>query len=329
MTDTTKKILIAGGYGVVGSAMARHLRALMPGTELILAGRNPQNGDSLASELGAAHTLKLDTAAPEDALASVGPLDIIVCALPDPQDRLLRYALNHGIAHVSITRSTRDMAALAGLIAHHGVTAPVVPLAHWQAGLLTLAALDAVADMDRVDRLTLSALFDMADPIGPMTVADAEGFMGEALQRRDGTWHWVDAEQEKTKRRLDSKAVDVAPVSVLDVTGLAAATGAADIRFDLAIDTSRGTAAGNAASHDMWIEADGTRGGKPVSRARMVSDPKGQAHLTGLGAALIVQRILEAHADLAPRLYAPETLLPPADAMAALADHGIEISDDR
>ena len=37
----TKTILIAGGYGLVGSHIARHIRRLMPDARLLIAGRSP------------------------------------------------------------------------------------------------------------------------------------------------------------------------------------------------------------------------------------------------------------------------------------------------
>ena len=63
------KILIAGGYGLVGSMIARHIRQAGFDAELILAGRTPERGLALASELGRAHAIRLDIegdgAAPE------------------------------------------------------------------------------------------------------------------------------------------------------------------------------------------------------------------------------------------------------------------------
>ena len=44
------RILIAGGYGVIGTAIATALRAAHPGVELILAGRRPDAGAALAGQ---------------------------------------------------------------------------------------------------------------------------------------------------------------------------------------------------------------------------------------------------------------------------------------
>ena len=56
-----QRVLIAGGYGAVGSTIARYLRRLAPDLEIILAGRSPESGAELAREIGAT-TLRLDAA---------------------------------------------------------------------------------------------------------------------------------------------------------------------------------------------------------------------------------------------------------------------------
>src|SRR5262245_61039857 len=77
------RILIAGGYGLIGSTFARQIRSLSPEAELILAGRNPERGAALARELDRAGTAALDVESGTglDALAAA---DLVVSALYDP-----------------------------------------------------------------------------------------------------------------------------------------------------------------------------------------------------------------------------------------------------
>lgn len=56
----SKRILIAGGYGLIGSALAKHIREVDNATEIVLAGRNPHHGERLVQELGHARTAFLD-----------------------------------------------------------------------------------------------------------------------------------------------------------------------------------------------------------------------------------------------------------------------------
>ncbi|MGK6340716.1 hypothetical protein ACMGDK_00650 [Chryseobacterium sp. DT-3] len=51
MESQEKQILIIGGYGQMGSNIARLIRKADSTIELILADRNPQNGELLAKEL--------------------------------------------------------------------------------------------------------------------------------------------------------------------------------------------------------------------------------------------------------------------------------------
>ncbi len=323
----TKPILIAGGYGLVGGMIARKLREMLPDTPLVLGGRTQKKGEALAAELGNAHAVALDTSDPDAGFEAAGEVGAVIAALTDPHDRLLKAALARAIPHLSITRSVTEMAPLLAYASHAGPRSPVVPLAHWQAGVMTLAAIDLAASFETVSRIHMAALFDMADPIGPMTAEDAEDFFGTAMTSLDGQWRWVDPEAEARQVTVGADTFDARPMSVLDVPSLRAATGAADIRFDLGIGTSKGTHNGTAASHDMAIRIEGTGpGGTPLTRSRFVCDPKGQAHLTATGAALAVARVVVG--PPAPGIYMPETLLDAADAVSAFRSHDIEVTDD-
>jgi len=327
----TKTILIAGGYGLVGSHIARHLRRIMPDAHLIIAGRNPDKAAELVSELGNAEALAVETTDPDKALDSAGKLDAMIAALQDPHDKLLGYALANGIAHLSITRAVLDMAGFVAHAAHADLKAPVIPTAHWQAGILTLTALDLASQFKSVESIAMSALFDMTDPIGPMTVEDAGHFFGKALVMKDGLWTWVDPDAEVTPITIDGETFDARPMSTLDTMSLRPATGAADISFHLGIANSRGTRAGGAASHDMQIVMTGTdASGRSMTRTRLVSDPRGQAQLTATGAALAVQRAIGGDGQPAPRpgLHMPETILAPAAYTDRLTtEFGITIED--
>lgn len=314
----TPRILIAGGYGLVGGLIARHIRAAGHGVELILAGRRPAEGEALARELGAA-TAFLDAADPEPALAAVGPVDLVVAALQDPGDSLLSATLRAGAGHIGIVRIAETMASSAIAVCAAAPARPALMLGHWQAGVLTLAAQAAARAFARIDRIELAALYDYADPIGPMTAGDSAGFVGRALIRRAGLWTSVDApEAVRHVARRGQPDFDAMPMGVLDVPSLAAVTGARDVRFDLGTGESRGTQAGLAASHDLFIDITGElEGGEIVTRRTTVTDPRGQAHLTALGVLVGVERILGLDGGLPPPggLAFPESFL---DAWAAL-----------
>lgn len=322
----TAHILIAGGYGLVGGFIARHLRARHPHVRLSLAGRNPDAGAGLAAELGAT-AVGLDVEAPRRGLEAAGPVDLIVAALQDPGDALIDAAIRSGAAHIGITRTANGIAPAVFAATYARPLRPVVPLGHWQAGVLTMAALHAAAAFTRVDRVDLTAVYDMADPIGPMTAQDAEGFGAPALVREAGKWIWAASGSRTRQVTLHNGQATAEPIGVLDLPSVAAVTKAADIRFDLAIAESIGTAAGGPASHDLYIDLAGLgTDGRTLETRTILSDPRGQAHLTGLGAALVAERVLGLDGNPVPPggLATPESLLDQNITMQNLAAAGVK-----
>ena len=313
---------------MVGGAVARLIREAGHDIELVLGGRNPESGAELAKTLGA-RTVRLDVNDPAPGLAEAGPVDLVISALQDPGDNLLMAALRAGAGHIGIVRGPDSMATTA-IAAAALARRPALMLGHWQAGVTTVAALAAAAGaFAEVERVEMAALYDYADPIGPMTAADAGGFVGQAQIRRGGAWTYLDATQHgRSIARPGQPAFDALPMSVLDTPALAAVTAAADVRFDLGTGESRGTAAGGPASHDIYIDVSGRdASGAGSVRRTIVSDPAGQAHLTALGVLIGAERVLglDGAAPPAAGLHFPETMLDVDRALARLMAFGVSI----
>lgn len=321
------RILVVGGWGLVGRKIARALREAGHDVELVLAGRNVDAGADLARALDA-QTLRLDVADPASALAEAGHLDLVIAALQDPGDTLLASALRAGASHIGIVGTAASMAS-AAIAASLLATRPALMLGHWQAGVLTLSTLAAAKEFAVVEAIEMAALYDYADPIGPMTAADAGGFVGQALIRRAGVWANVAAtENGRSVARAEQPPFDALPMGVLDTPALAAATGATDVRFDLGTGTSRGTSAGGCASHDLYVDIAGRDiAGAHLRRSLVVSDPAGQAHLTALGVLIGVERVLGLDGAPAPAagLVFPEGVIDPARAVERLRAFGVSV----
>jgi len=208
------RILIAGGYGLIGSTFARQLRSLSPEAELILAGRNPEKGAALARELDCASTAALDVAGGTglDALASA---DLVVSALYDPANTLALEALRRGVAHIGITTKVEDVAPIAFAALRSAPKRPIVLLGHCTAGVATIVAQKAAQRFRRVDAIAVAALYDARDPVGPMTAGDAEMLVTRALLRQAGLWKWVEGPQHARAVRLndDTMSTDTRPGS--------------------------------------------------------------------------------------------------------------------
>ncbi|MFD0587452.1 hypothetical protein ACFQZE_05525 [Paenibacillus sp. GCM10027627] len=323
-----KRVLIAGGYGIVGSAIAKHIRKLDEEIEVIIGGRNPERGLGLAEEIGHASTAYLDLTDIESVKA-VGRVDLIVAALQDPADTLIGYAIENGIAHIGITKLADELAPLAAAALAHPAARPIVPLGHSQSGVLTVAALKLAQSFKRVDYIGLAGLYDEKEQMGPMTLGDSEGFIGRALLREDGNWAWVQADaRPRGVEVADGTFLEGLPMGLLDVPGLAAATGAPNVRFDFIVGDSIGTKAGKLPSQDLYIEMEGELVEGQFARRRLVvTDPFGQAHMTALGVLLSIEAVLglDGKTPAAGGLQLPESMLSIEAALSRLDQFGVEI----
>jgi uncharacterized protein YbjT (DUF2867 family) len=325
-----RRVLVAGGYGLVGGWIARHLRNAGHNIDLVIGGRRPEAGAALARELGA-RVAQIDTEDAASSLARAGSFDLVISVLQDPNDNLLRAVLSAGAAHLGIVRKADNVgptAITASLLALR----PALVMGHWQAGVATFAAMATTQEFERVERIELAALFDYADPTGPMAANDSGAFFTKALVRHDRQWARIEpAENIRLVERGDLPAFSAQPMGVLDVPGLAAVTNATHVRFDLGTGDSAGTTAGGPASHEIYIDIWGRdRLGSLHGRRTVVSDPKGQAHLTAIGALIGAERVLGLDGRVPPGagVVFPEAVVNPQRALARLRAFGVHITTE-
>ncbi|MBB4789615.1 hypothetical protein [Streptomyces nodosus] len=128
----------------------------------------------MAEECGA-HLARIDTADAEAGLAAAGPVDLVVAAVQDPADELLRATLRAGSAHVGIVRKVDNLGPTA-IVTADLARRPTLVMGHWQAGAATFAALTTATAFQRVERVEFAALFDPADTAGQRSADDSTGF---------------------------------------------------------------------------------------------------------------------------------------------------------
>jgi TrkA-N domain len=328
------RILIAGGYGVIGTNIARNIRKVYKDVELILAGRNPENGKSLAQELGGARTIYLDLTNPQSLEAiRFDQFDLIVAALKDPFDILSRAAIEHNIAHIGLSEMADEIVPILFKGLQSSLKRPIVLLAHQDAGVITLIAKKAADKFSQINSIEIAGVYDDLDLLGPMNQSDFEdssGMTERTLLLENGKWIWVDPAMYVRKVQITKDLVlNGFPVSLLDVPSLAAITSAASIRWDYVQGDSIGTIAGDNPSHDTYIDIEGTLQNGDTDKHRIVvSDPKGQAHLVGIGVLVAIERIfgLDGQEPTAGGLHLPETLVNPDTAISRLEQFGVKIS---
>jgi len=347
-------VLIAGGYGVVGSDIARILRRLYPSLELILAGRSPEKGEALAKELGSCSVTKLDIDAEGPLLADGLSPDLIIVAVHDHTDRLLTYALEQDIGYVDFARGgdtqTRGLHVVGqfGGPVNHGIGF----VSNWMAGVPAVLAKRAADAMAEVDAIDLSILFYGDDRGGPDAAGSVDGFTATFKGWEKGEWQNMKPFTDPLKVRFPSGLNrKTYRLNMPDVESLAFATQAQSVRIRLGLDNAfMGWASafmvrsgvwnlfskktqegmlynpGDGAPHEIVVHVSGKDGqGHGVHQTLSLADPQGQTHLTAVGAVHMAERILGLDGAPAARggvIYA-EALGDPARLEALLALEGV------
>ncbi|SDL68460.1 hypothetical protein [Pedobacter antarcticus] len=324
------KVLIAGGYGHVGSNIARHLRKKHPEINLILGGRHPEKGHQFAAEIGRTECIFLDVNKPFDS-DSAGSPDLIIAALQDHKNMLFDAAVENNISYISITRTADEVAPMIFKALQKQPLSKLVLTDHWQAGVLTIVAKQVAEQFQQINTIETACVYDELDPIGPMIAAQMDSFVTRALIRNEKNWIFVDAtEYPRDFYLANGTAARGYPMGTLDVPSLASLTDASNVRFDIVIGQSIGTNQGKNASHDLYIDIEGILvSGKPAKMRTIVSDPAGQSHLTALGVLISVEGIFGLSGQLPPSnggIYLPETLLNATNAVKTLKEFGVTIT---
>ena len=321
-------ILLIGGSGVVGRWTARFLRDANPDAPLLIGGRDLAKAEEAAAELGGAEGVALDLAADDLGLGE-RPVSAVAVLFMDEKIAGLRFAQSRGVPHISISPGINEISPEVAAYIHDPDAAPVVLGTEWLVGATTVPALEFARAFGRVHDIAIGALLDEQDAFGPAAEADMErqtNTMPAALVRRDGAFLWrVGDDARATFRAVDGTEMEATAFSPNDVVGLATATGAPNVRFDLAIGVSSTRRRGEPLSTEIIIELAGEdHAGRPLSTRHAVVHPEGQVPPTGLGVAMVLERLigLDGGPATPPGLYFPYQLLDSTAYFARLEQSG-------
>lgn len=348
-------ILILGGYGVVGTQVARLLRRRQPKLELLIAGRDAGKAAALAAELGHARGLALDAGDPA-ALDGVGEaLEAVVLTVNDGHDAVLRAALRRGLGLVDITRWTARVQDAEALLAQEPPQAPVILGSSWMASLPAALAHQAAAAFDAVESIDLSVLYALRDRSGVDSIAYMDRLAQPFPVIRAGRKQLVRPFSDGRRVRFtDGRQFRVYRFDTPDQLTLPRLTGAQTVAARIAFDSVSATLAlrllvgsglwslisgprfrrlrhallhqpGPGAPHQVCIDLVGRQAGAPLRRRIQLQDPLGQTHLTAVGAVLQVECLLQEQAPPAGLHYG-EALLAKHPLHAALAAEGVTVN---
>ncbi len=313
-----KPILMMGGSGAIGRLSAQTLRSLHPKVPFLIAGRDIAKAQAVARELGNADAVELDLAADD---LGLGGQQVGAVAVFYSDNRLagLRFASARSLPHLSISSGVFEIAPEIATFMHKPDAGAVVLGYEWLVGAATVPALELAKSFNHVDRIRIGALVDEEDGGGPAVAEDFERLskmMSAALTRRGGAYIWREDDDAQAQfHAIDGTEVKASGFSSIDVVGLAAATGAKDVHFDLATGISSTRRRGEPKSTEIIIELFGKgHDGQALRTRHAVFHPGGAAPLTAMGVTMILERVtgLDGREPAPPGLFFPYQLLEPA-----------------
>ncbi|SJZ84841.1 saccharopine dehydrogenase [Consotaella salsifontis] len=321
-------ILLMGGYGAIGRLAARELRSRYPDLPLLIGGRDLAKAREAAAELGEAEGVVLDPGADDLGLGK-RPARAVAVFYSDDRLAGLRFALSRGVPHLGISSGVYEIAPEIGSFMLKPTASPVVLGYEWLVGATTVATLQAARAYDRIDDIVIGALVDEEDGGGPAVAEDFERLhrmMPSALTRRDGAYLWRGEEDAVASfQAIDGTRMEASGFSSIDVVGLAAATGAPNVQFNIATGVSSSRRRGEPKSTEIIIELSGRDHlGQTLRTRHAVFHPRGAAPLTALGVSMLLERLtgLDGKPPTSPGLYFPFQVLDPAVYLSRLEAGG-------
>ena len=329
-------VLLVGGSGTVGRRTAQYLRAAHPDLALLIGGRNAAKAEDVAAEVGNAEGVALDLAA-DDLGLGARAVSAVAVFVKDDALAGVRFAQARGVPHISISSGASEIGPEVAAYMHRPKAAPVVLGAEWLVGATSVPTLHFAKEFRRVESITIGALLDEQDTGGPAAAIDMHrlgDIVPAALTRRDGAFFWRVAEDAKARfRAIDGIEMEAVAFSPYDIMGLAAATDARNVQFNLATGLSSTRRRGGPMSTEIVIDLAGEDwAGQPLRTRHAILHPQGQMPLTALGMALLVERLvgLDNRPPTQSGLYFPYQLLEPETYLARLQEiGGVIITLDR
>ena len=322
-------ILLVGGSGVVGQQTAQHLRKAHPAVPLLIGGRDLNRAEAIAKKIGNAEAVVVDLDAADLNLGSRA-VSAVAVFFKDDKIAALHFAQARGVPYISISSGVQEIGPEVAAFMHRPPAAPIVLGAEWFIGAATVPAIDTAKDFKQVDSVTVRAVVEEGDIGGPATYKDMERLiqaMPAVLTVKDGNYLWLKAEDTPTSlQAIDGTEMTAEIYSPYDVLSLANETGAANVEFRLAIGESSSSRRGEPLSTEIIIDMYGKdHANQPLHKRRAVVHPEGQIALSGMGVALVLERLLGlSGSPVHAGLYFPSQLLDPQVYLTRLHEAGGE-----
>lgn len=323
-------VLLIGGYGVTGKAVARLLRSRHPELALTIAGRDLNAASAFAKEIGA-DASSVNLAESDTGLDKMNASAVIVLA-KDAGLYGLSWANNVGVPYIAVSSAAFEH----GIDVTHALSkpqnAPIIFAGHWFAGAVVLAALALSADFDKVDSVVAGVTIDRnGEDGGPASVADFARISrstSATLARIDGVYIWeTDDENRHIYRGASGELIEGNGAVSLDVVSIGASLSAANVRVLESWGTSHHYTRTGIAADELSIEVRGKRNGVANIARSVLTLPRTQSSLTAICIALMLERALGLDGGHLAKhgVYTPEIFMNPDSFMSLLREAGVLI----
>ncbi|WP_413513131.1 saccharopine dehydrogenase NADP-binding domain-containing protein [Myroides odoratus] len=153
------KILIIGGTGLVGSTIDRLLKERNPTYDILLGTRSPKN---LTKEI------KVDVNSPTSLEALLAySIQLIILSVNDPDDHVLRFAIQHGIDYLDITKPTPALTAALKITSEFATfQSRIVFSSGWMGGIVPGLVKSTVDSTERIENVQLWVYYSIKDKAG-------------------------------------------------------------------------------------------------------------------------------------------------------------------
>lgn len=172
-------ILIAGGYGAVGSKIAAHLSHNAQ-NRIVIAGRSLDKARATASTL-AAEARRIDLSTQDSWSAALEGIDLVIVCIDQTDTRFIEAVAERGIAYLDVTANDTLFAQVEQLT----VSSPVLLSVGLAPGLSNLLAVVAANQLDSVTHIEIGLLMGVFDEHGSAAIDWATEKMFDPAAPRD------------------------------------------------------------------------------------------------------------------------------------------------
>lgn len=323
-------ILLIGGAGVTGSAIAKLLRSRHTDLELIIAGRDIEKAQELASTIDA-QAISLDINAATASLQMVKASAVAMLA-KDSSLQGLGWSQESGIPYIGISSAAFEH----GVDLVHALarkqSAPVTIAGHWFAGAVTIAAIELASNFEATHSITAGVTIDQnAAGGGLASVADFERVSRSTkatMARKNGAYVWEDEGQNKHPFRTLGGEIVVGNGSVsIDVAAIGAATNAPNIRVLEHWGDSHHFLTKGSPADEVSLEIEGLRDGQLHTQRMTLQLPNAAGSLTAISVTLALERLLglDGRPPIQAGVYGPENLMASGEFIDRLKQAGVKV----